>query len=191
LLFRASFIVLVNRLVAFCLLLSFSLPGHAVRFSVAAGPPFVLIQVGHGVLSAYGLLGPPVSQVDEVSFPLPPGVQFGDGTPIVGTPVSPIAFLGYSGSNQSNYIVTMNSSGGLVNGNGDVILFSELSWTTQDGDIPSGQFDNSANQVLQQYNRRGNRARGVVDYLTFSYANTSTYPAGSYSGRVTYTITNL
>ena len=85
----------------------------------------------------------------------------------------------------------MNSAGGLINGNGDVIPFSTLSWTTQDGDIPSGQFDDSANQFLQQYNRRGRRARGVVDYLTFSYANTASFPPGTYSGRVTYTITNL
>jgi hypothetical protein len=183
--------MVVKRLLALSLLLAFSLPGHALRFSVAARPPFVFIQVGHGELSTYGLLGPPVAQVDQVTFPLPPGVQFGDGTPIVGTPVIPIALLGYSGGNQANYLVTMNSSGGLVNGNGDVIPFSDLSWTTQDGDIPSGQFDNSANQFLQQYNRRGRRARGVVDYLTFSYANTSTYPGGTYSGRVTYTITNL
>jgi hypothetical protein len=170
--------MVVKRLLALSLLLAFSLPGHALRFSVAARPPFVFIQVGHGELSTYGLLGPPVAQVDQVTFPLPPGVQFGDGTPIVGTPVIPIALLGYSSGNQANYLVTIDSSGGLVNGNGDVIPFSDLSWTTQDG-------------FLQQYNRRGRRARGVVDYLTFSYANTSTYPGGTYSGRVTYTITNL
>jgi len=183
--------VVVNRLLLIVFLLSFSLRGHALLFSVSPGAPFVFVQVGHGELSNFGLFGAPVTQVDEVTFPVPPGVQFGDGTPIVGTPVIPIAFLGYSGGNQANYLVTMDSAGGLVNGNGDVIPFSELSWTTQDGDIPPGQFGNSANQFLQQYNFRGNRARGVVDYLTFSYANTATYPPGTYLGRVTYTITNL
>ena len=183
--------MVVKRLLLIALLLSLPLPGHALRFSVRPFAPFVYVQVGHGVLGIFGLFGPPVSQVDEVTFPLPPGVQFGDGTPIAGTPVIPILFLGYSGGNRANYLVTMNSAGGLINGNGDVIPFSTLSWTTQDGDIPSGQFDDSANQFLQQYNRRGRRARGVVDYLTFSYANTASFPPGTYSGRVTYTITNL
>jgi hypothetical protein len=181
----------VSRVSLFLILLAFSAPGHALRFSIASAPPFVFIQIGHGELSRDGLFGPPVAMVDEVSFPLPPGVQLGDGTPILGTPVIPVAFLGYSGGRQANYIVTMDSSGGLVNASGDVMPFSELSWTTLDGDIPSGQFDDSASQFLQQYNFRGNRSRGVIDYLTFSYANTTGYPAGDYTGRVTYTITEL
>jgi len=151
----------------------------------------VFIQIGHGTLSTFGLFGPPVSMVDEVTFPLPPGVQFGDGTPIIGTPVIPVAFIGYSGANRANFLITIDSSSGMLNGNGDVIPFSDLSWTTQDGDIPSGQFDDSANQFLQQYNLRGRRYRGIVDYLTFSYSNSSGYPAGDYSGRVTYTIFEL
>ena len=187
----ASCVVVVIRLALTVFLLAFALPGHALRFSVAPIIPFVYIQVGHGALSAYGLLGPPANLVDVVSFSIPPGVQPGDGTPIVGGPVIPIAFLGYSGGNQANYMVTMNSASGLVNGTGDVIPFTEFSWTTQDGDIPPGQFDGSANQFLAQYNGRGRRARGVVDYLTFSYANSTIYPPGAYSGRVTYTISQL
>ncbi|NIW25411.1 MAG: hypothetical protein GWN29_13070 [Gammaproteobacteria bacterium] len=181
----------MSRIPLFLVLLAFSVPSQALRFTVAPGPPFVFIQIGSGELSTYGLFGPPVTMVDEVTFPLPAGVQFGDGTPIVGTPVIPMAFLGYSGGNQANYLITMDSSGGMMNASGDVIPFSDLSWITQDGDIPSGQFDNSANQFLQQYSERGRRARGVVDYLTFSYANTSVYPAGDYTGRVTYTIFEL
>jgi hypothetical protein len=164
---------------------------HALRFSIAPIVPFVYIQVGHGALSAYGLLGPPAGQVDEVVFTLPTGTQAGDGTPIVGTPMIPIAFLGYSGSNRANYRVTMNSAAGLVNAAGDRIPFSDFSWTTRDGDIPAGQFNDSANQLLQQYSFHGNRARGVVDYLTFSYANDAVPPGGTYTGRVVYTITEL
>lgn len=181
----------MSRVSLLVVLLAFSVPGYALRFSVASGPPFVFIQIGHGSLTRDGLLGPPIAMVDEVTFPVPPGVQLGDGTPIIGTPVIPMAFLGYSGGNQANYIVTMDSSGGLVNGSGDVMPFSEISWTTQDGDIPGGQFNDSGNQLLQQYNFRGNRSRGVIDYLTFTYANTSGYPAGDYAGRVTYTIAEL
>jgi len=176
----------VNRVLLLLLLLAFAIPSYALRFSVGAGPSFIYIQIGSGALGTYGLFGLP-NQIDQVDFPIPGGVSAGDGTPIIGTPVMPILFLGYSGGNQANYLITMDSSGGLVNLTGDVIPFSQISWTTQDGDIPGGVFDNSANQLLQQYSRNGRRARGVVDYLTFSYANTTAPPAGTYSGRVTFT----
>lgn len=182
----------MRRLAVFLILSAFCVPGYALRFSVTSSPPFVFIQIGHGDLSTYGLFGPPSSQVDEVTFPFPAGVTAGDTTPIVGTPVIPIAFLGYSGGNQANYQVAMSSTGRLSNGTGGEISFSQISWTTQDGDIPAGTFsDIPTSQFLQQYNFRGNRARGVVDYLTFSYANTTVPPAGTYTGRVTYTITLL
>ena len=165
---------------------------HALRFSVRATTPFVYVQIGHGDLSSYGLLGGPASLVDEIVFSFPPGVQSGDGTPITGTPTIPIAFLGKSVSNLNTWRVNIDSAAGLSNGSGDVMPFSEFSWITQDGEIPGGQFNNSANQLLMQYSRRGNRrARGVVDYLTFSYANTNIYPSGVYTGRVIFTITEL
>jgi hypothetical protein len=180
-----------NRILLFVLLSAPALTAHAVRFSVQPVLPFVYIQIGHGSMSDYGLLGPPAGQIDEVVFALPAGGQAGDGTPIAGTPVIPIMFLGYSGGNRANYLVTMNSSAGLVNARGDRIDFSEFSWTTQDGDIPPGQFDDSANQLLQQYSGNGRRARGVVDYLTFSFANVQIHPGGTYTGRVVYTVTEL
>jgi len=181
----------VRRLTLILVLAAASTPSHALRFSIASAPTFVYIQVGTGDLATFGLFGGPASQVDEVTFPIPANVTAGDGTEVIGTPVMPIAFLGYSGGNQANYQVTIDSSGGLVSENGDAIPFSQIRWTTVDGDIPGGQFDDSPNQFLQQYNFRGNRARGVVDYLTFIYTNTIVPNAGTYQGRVTYTITLL
>jgi len=166
-------------------------PAVALRVRVSAPVPFVYVQVGHGLISGYGMFGGPASLIDEVVFNFPAGVQPGDGTAVVGTPVIPIAFLGYSGSNRSNYRVTIDSSGGLINGNGERMPFSEFSWTTEDGNIPGGQFDNSATQFLQQYAFRGRRGAGVVDYLSFAYRNTQIYPSGDYSGRVVFTVTNL
>jgi hypothetical protein len=180
-----------NRILLFVVFAVPALTAHALRFSVQPTQPFVFIQIGHGSSSDYGLLGPPAGQVDEVAFTIPAGGQVGDGTPIVGAPVIPIMLLGYSGVNRANYVVTMNSSAGLVNGRGDRIDFSEFTWTSQDGDIPSGQFDGSANQLLQQYTGHGRRTRGIVDYLTFSFTNTQIHPGGTYSGRVVYTITEL
>jgi hypothetical protein len=155
-------------------------PSHALLFSVRPGPPFVYIQVGGSGQT-----------IDTVTFTVPAGPGAGSGTPIVGAPVIPITVLGYSGRNQANYRITMNSAAGFTNPSGARIPFSDFSWTTRDGDIPAGQFNDSANQLLLQYNGRGNRARGITDYLTFSYANTSVYPGGTYTGRVVYTVTEL
>jgi hypothetical protein len=166
-------------------------PANALRIGVRYPQPFVYVQVGHGLLSDYGLFGPPAGLVDEVVFNFPPGVRPGDGTLVIGNPVMPVAFVGYSGRGRVNFLVTMNSAAGLRNGNGDTMPFSEISWTTRDGDIPGGQFNDSASQLLQQYDLRGRARTGVVDFLTFSYRNTRVYPAGSYTGRVTYTITAL
>jgi len=173
-------------------LVACSMQGHALRFNIAPADPFVFIQIGSGELSGYGLFGPPTNAINVVTFALPTAGAAGDGTPIVGDVVIPFAFLGFSTKKQTNFVVTMDSSSGLINGaTGDRIPFTEISWIAQDGEIPSGQFDGSANQLLREYNMHGNRAKGIVDYLTFSYANATVYPGGTYSGRVVYTITQL
>ncbi|MGI9330721.1 MAG: hypothetical protein ACR2QB_08365 [Gammaproteobacteria bacterium] len=184
---------MVRKLFVILLIASaWSSAAYALRFSVQATTPFVYVQIGHGQLSNDGLLGPPANLVDEIVFTLPPGVTAGDGTPVIGTPVMPVAFLGKSVTNQNTWRVNIDSSGGLINGSGDLMPLSEFSWTTQDGDIPGGQFDNSAFQFLFDYSRRGRRrARGLIDYLTFEYANTAIYPSGVYTGQVTFTITEL
>ncbi|MGI9341751.1 MAG: hypothetical protein ACR2QV_02810 [Gammaproteobacteria bacterium] len=164
----------------------------AVEIRINRTTPFVYIQVGHGDLRRRGLFGRPSNLIDEVSFTFPVGVQPGDGTPIVGTPVIPVALLGLSAGNQTNFHVTVNSSAPLINEFGDSLPFSEIGWITRDGDIPAGQFDESASQFLMSYTfAPTNRGRGVIDYLTFSYANALIYPAGTYTGRVTYTVTEL
>jgi len=167
------------------------LPAHAIRLNVRITTPFVYIQIGHGLISDSGLFGPPAGLVDEVGFSFSAGVQPGDGTDIIGTPTIPVMVLGYSGSNRARFSVTMNSSVPLTNANGDNMPFSEFSWTTRDGDIPAGAFNEGAQQTLVTLNRRGRRGRGFVDYLSFSYSNDNAYPAGIYRGQVVYTITNL
>ena len=173
------------------LLVLFSCQAFGLRLNIRLTTPFVFIQVGHGTVSSYGMFGPPAGLVDEVSFPFPAGVQPGDGTAVVGTPVIPIMVLGYSGGNRTRFVVTMNSNSPLTNANGDQLPFTQFSWVSQDGDIPSGAFNGSTQQQLVSLDRRGRRARGYVDYLTFSYSNSNLYPAGSYQGQVVYTITNL
>ena len=180
-----------KKLLAVCCLCLVCNSPSAVVVQIRFTDPFVFIQIGHGQFNSRGLFGPPEGLIDEVNFSFPVGVVPGDGTAITGTPVIPMMVLGYSGANQANYRVTMNSATPLLNGNGDSLQFSEFSWTTRDGDISPGRFNDSPSQLLQQYNFNWRRGRGVVDYLTFTYDNDQIFPAGTYTGRVVYTITAL
>lgn len=179
-----------TRLIAVVLFLSCA-QVQALQLTVNLSFPFVFIQIGHGLISSFGMFGPPAGLIDEVAFTFPGGVQPGDGTPVAGMPVIPIMVLGYSGGNRVRFVVTMNSSVPLVNADGDTIPFSDFSWTTRDGDIPAGAFDGTTQQQLVSMNVFYPRGRGMVDYLTFSYSNANVYPAGNYQGRVVYTVTNL
>jgi len=183
----------MSRRCAFLIFLAgvLSASAHALQVQVGITSPFVFIQIGNGQYGVLGLLGPPANQINVVSFAFPAGVLPGDGTPIVGTPVIPVAVLGYNGGGQANFRVTINSAAPLTNGNGDTLPFSEFSWTAQDGDINNGQFNDTANQLLQQYSYTWPQGRGVIDYLTFSYDNDQIFSSGTYAGRVVYTITEL
>ncbi len=172
----------------FCLLPALA---SALQVQIGYTTPFVYIQIGHGTYDVFGLFGPPTGQVDEVSFSFPPGVLPGDGTPIVGTPEMPVAVLGYRGGNRARFTVTMNSSVPLVNGSGDTLPMNEISWTTRDGDIAGGRFNQGGAQTFFSMNITYSQGRGVIDYLTFRYDNDTVYPAGTYTGRVVYTIAQL
>lgn len=102
--------------------------------------------------------------------------------------------------------LTVNTSAGLtcVSGSGcgtTVIPFSSISWvsvvqetgTYANWDIPDGTFTGASAQTL--YNVNVNPAfEGVMtstNTLTFSYANATVYPSGSYTGRVIFTAASL
>jgi len=153
---------------------------QALQIQIGFNNPFVYIQVGKR------------NQIDEISFSFPVGVQPGDGTSITGTSANlPVAVLAYSGSGQANFRVTMDSSTPLTSNEGYTIPFSEFSWTTRDGDLNPGRFNNTANQLWQQFSFNHPRGRGVRDFLTFRYDNNRLFPPGTYTGRVVYTITEL
>ena len=63
------------------------------------------------------------------------------------------------------------------------IPFSEISWTAQDGNIPSGRFQNEMNQDIASFQS----SQGYQDFHTFSYANTLLIESGTYEGHVIYT----
>ncbi len=102
--------------------------------------------------------------------------------------------------------LTVDSSAGLacVTGSGcgaTVIPFNTISWvsvvqesgTYADWDIPSGTFTGDATQTLYS-NNVDPAIVGVMEStntLTFSYANTTVYPSGNYTGRVVFTAASL
>lgn len=95
-----------------------------------------------------------------------------------------------TGGQPANATLQVTSPPNLTNGIGDAIPFSQISWTVSgpvgDADsnaIPAGTF-NGATQFLATV-PQGN----LYDNChTFSYANSALRAAGTYDGRVTYTL---
>lgn len=118
-----------------------------------------------------------------------PATNVGDGTPVAGTPGSVIIEASARRANffsalSTNFIVSADSSTPLSNGT-DTISFTNISWTAQDEDIPSGQFTGTPAQVILPPTRAFWLVR---DWHTFFYNNTQIVPYGTYTGRVTYTV---
>ena len=118
-----------------------------------------------------------------------PASLTGDGTPISGTPAGVLIEVSARRATffewlNARYIVTADSSTPLSSGT-TTIPFTDISWTSQDGDIPSGRFDGSSAQVILGATRAYYQVR---DWLTFTYDNTRFLPAGEYTGTVTYTV---
>jgi len=128
------------------------------------------------------------SGVTTVRHAVPTSMS-GDGTPISGTPAGVLIEVSARRAsaremNQSYYILSVDSSNPLSNGV-DTIPFTDISWTSQDGDIPDGRFDGTSSQIILA----PTRARWQVsDWHTFTYDNVRALPGGVYSGTVTYTV---
>ena len=96
--------------------------------------------------------------------------------------------------------VTLNvdSAAGLscVAGSGcgmTIIPFNTISWISYNHnatyptlDIQNGTFNGSSSQILATYSFFNTSVK-MSNVLIFQYANTTLYPAGQYSGRVTFT----
>jgi hypothetical protein len=134
--------------------------------------PKITIQVGHAG-----------NKVDTVTFKVP-GTSAGNGTQVTGSDVISISLqIRATASNPLTAFLTVNSATPLNNGRGSSIPASKISWTSSDGEIPSGNFAGTSNQLLASYAS----SVSVSDQLTFYYANDTVYDAGTYTGTVTYT----
>ena len=84
--------------------------------------------------------------------------------------------------------MSVSTPANLVNGSGDVIPFSTISWTSTangntNADIASGTFNGGS---LTLANIAANT--WVENCFTFTYANNVPVSSGTYNGRATYTL---
>lgn len=127
------------------------------------------------------------NNITQVAFTVPAS-QVGNGTSVTAaTPVFIQVLIRASGANPLTGFLTVDSlSNPLQNtdpGSTSSIPFSEISWTSQDGDIPGGTFQDEIDQDIVSF-QSSQRYR---DFHTFTYANTLLIESGSYEGHVIYT----
>jgi len=87
-----------------------------------------------------------------------------------------------------NATLTVTTPAALLSAGGDAIAFTAVSWVSGGmGDstptIPSGTFNGSVQTLLSVAPNRW-----FESCLAFSYANGAVFPAGTYTGRATYTL---
>jgi hypothetical protein len=149
-------------------------PAQALRFRIVNAPPaMLLLSIGSGG-----------SRIDRVSFNVQ-AADLGTGIPIRGNPPIRIVVANRATPGGSRVaVLTADSSAPLQNGN-FAVPFSVIHWTSQDNDIPSGRYNDSSNQFLLSFDN----SRQISDQLRFFYDNTGILEAGTYTGRITYTLT--
>jgi hypothetical protein len=188
-------------------------PSVALAFTVnisARNPRVIYLQVGVGSFNGiYNSGGSPANNatVNVVSVTVP-AAQVGNGTSQTMTTNSTASRSFYdnyvfcntpaqlyvggffrSTSNSGAATLTASSPANLVNADGDSIPFTQISWTSSgNGDggaqpFPAGTF-NGATQNIGTINRN----QWAESCHTFRYANSSVVASGTYSGRVTYTL---
>lgn len=175
----------------------------------------IYLQVGVGAFTGgpYNQGGSPATNpvVNLVSVTVP-AAQIGNGTAQTMTTNSTAALSFYDGfafcslPNQlyvGGFYRSTSSNGGpatatlranvpanLVSAGGRTIPFSQVRWTSSGiGDtgaqpFPAGTFVNGGTQTIGTLNRN----QWGESCHTFSYVNAAVVPAGTYTGRVTYTL---
>lgn len=134
--------------------------------------------------------------IDVVSFSLPAS-GVGSGTPVAGVVTASgvcaannvliDAEARATPANSRTATLSVDSSIALSSG-ADVIPFTEIEWTASGYapiTIPSGAFNGASGQVLASF-QNSRRARQCH---AFSFRNSQIFGAGTYVGRVTYTLT--
>lgn len=183
------------------LLLSLAQHNHAWVLTINPGTRAVYLQVGNGTANANN------ATINLVSTTVPAGavgrgtaqtmtsdstqsISFFDNYVVCNPPAQVYVggFYRQPSTTATVAVMQVTSPSNLTSGT-DVIPFTQIRWTsTANGnaaaDIPAGAFT-GATQTLVNVGSN----RWVENCLTFTYANTAVVPAGTYNGRVTYTLT--
>lgn len=207
----------LDRAIRSCLVATLLSSNAALAFTanVTSGSPQMYLQVGAGAFTGlYNSGGTPSrnATVNTVSLSLAPNV-IGNGTAQSMTSDSTTAVSywdGYSFCNPPNEIyvggvyrsnragasavatLTASVPVSLNNGSGQSIPFSQISWTSSGNSetagtaqpFPSGTFAGGTQQAIGTIARN----QWAESCHKFSYRNSSVVPAGTYTGRVTYTL---
>lgn len=188
-------------------------PAHAFVVSITAGTRSIFLQVGTGTMTGgtFNSGGTPGNNatVNTVSVTVP-AASLGAGTQTMTTnsavsnsPYDGYAFCPATTPATNVYVggfyrtpgtaadatLTVASPASLVSG-GNAIPFNTISWTSGgNGDttptVPSGTFAGGTTQTLVSITRN----TWFESCLVYSYANAAVFPAGTYTNRVTYTLT--
>ena len=183
---------------------------YGYQVTITAGTRSLYLQVGVGTVTGgtFSAGGTPGnnSAVNRVSVTVP-AANLGAGTrpmltdsTVTASPYDGFAFCTvpsqvYVGGfyrtpgNSTAATLSATAPAALVNANGDTIPFNAISWISGGiGDnpatIPSGTFVGGAAQTLFSVARNN----WFESCLQFNYANDQFVPAGTFNGRVTYTL---
>ena len=184
---------------------------HAYLVTITAGPQALYLQVGAGTITGgnFNAGGVPGNNaaINRVSVTVP-AASLGAGTrpmttdsTVTASPYDGFNFCGvpaqvYIGGMYrtpgaaANATLTATAPANLVNGTGNTIPFSTISWVSGgSGDatatIPSGTFVGGAAQTLYSVTRNN----WFESCFQFNYANLQLAPSGTFTGRVSYTLT--
>jgi hypothetical protein len=150
------------------------------HISLATAAVFILNDKGNNTSLSIRIGG---GNISTVTFDVP-AANTGDGTPVTGSEQIDIRLvIRAPATNPLTGFLTVDSSVPLSNGAGGTIPLTSISWISSDGDIPSGSFSGSANQLLASF---PSAARIEVTH-TFTFANDALYDPGTYNGQITYT----
>ena len=190
-----------------------ALPSSAYVVTITAGTKSIYLQVGVGTMTggtgtfSGGATPGNNTTVNRVSATVP-AANLGAGT-VAMTTDSTVAASAYDGyifcsvpsqvyvagffrtpGASANATLTATAPSALTNASGDAIPFNTVSWISGgNGDatatIPSGTFVGGAPQTLLSVARN----TWFESCLQFNYANAQVVPAGTFTGRVSYTLT--
>lgn len=163
------------------------LSAHATVIAVGNGARRLNLRIGTGTTAITGTS----AVVNQVSMNVV-WTNVGDSTAVGGTVSASTcltngvfiqALARTAGGNTRTATLTVDSSTPLSSG-ADTIPFTQIGWTSDGTDIPSGTFAGSASQVLTSFTTSSGRS----NCHQFRYLNDSVRSAGTYDGVVTYTL---